>query len=162
MPEQVATLRCFSPRWRLRRRTIRRSHHLWVQAVIKFSVEMTPVTCDADLRFSQVTPASRGTGGGLPSPSKQLEFECALDFYTPIGASGAHRSVGLQLIESPIEEDSPEESHSVACELVFMEDDDLVTSADETITMGVQIHQFFLSVYFFSTAIMTCHPTSRR
>ena len=36
--------------------------------VPKYSVEMTPVTCDADLAFSQVTPAAQG--GVLPSRAK--------------------------------------------------------------------------------------------
>ena len=95
---------------------------------------MTHVTCDADLAYSQVTPASQG--GELPSPSRQLEFESALDFYTPSGASRALGSLGLQLLESPTTEVSSKESHSVACELVFMDDDDLVTSADGTVSMG--------------------------
>ena len=37
-------------------------------SVLKFSVEMTPLTCDADLIFSQVTPAAQG--GVLPSPAR--------------------------------------------------------------------------------------------
>ena len=55
-------------------------------SALKFSVEMTPVTCDADLGFAQVTPAAQG--GKLPSPNRQLDFDSALDFYTPIGAVG--------------------------------------------------------------------------
>ena len=30
--------------------------------MLKFSVEMTPVACDADLGFAQVTPATWGGG----------------------------------------------------------------------------------------------------
>ena len=106
-------------------------------SAIKRSVEMTPVACDADLSFSQVTLASGGGGGGvLPSPSRKLDFESAFDFYTPSGAAGTLRALGLQLIESPVEETSSEEDHSVACELVFMSDEGIVTSANETVSMG--------------------------
>ena len=37
-------------------------------SALKFSVEMTPVTCDADLGFAQLTPAAHG--GKLPSPTR--------------------------------------------------------------------------------------------
>ena len=50
-------------------------------------------------------------GGGTrpldPPPPRPL--------YTPSGASGALRSLGLQLLESLTTEVSSEESHSVAC-----------------------------------------------
>ena len=133
MLKQVATPGRYEPPLQRHRRTKYRGL-LDAGSIVKYSVEMTPVACDADLAFSQVTPASQG--GVLPSSSRQLEFESALDFYTPSGAAGALRSLGLQLLESPTTEVSSEESHSVACELVFMEDDDLVTSADETVSMG--------------------------
>uniref|UniRef100_A0A7S4G6P4 Uncharacterized protein n=1 Tax=Eutreptiella gymnastica TaxID=73025 RepID=A0A7S4G6P4_9EUGL len=103
-------------------------------SALKFSVEMTPVTCDADLGFAQVTPATQG--GKLPSPNRQLEFDSALDFYTPTGAVGALRSLGLQLIESPVTDVSSDDSQSVVCALQFMDEDDLVTSADETVSMA--------------------------
>ena len=102
--------------------------------MLKFSVEMTPVACDADLGFAQVTPAARGAR--LPSPTRQLDFDAALDFYTPSGAAGTLRSLGLELIESPVTATSSERSQSVACALHFMDEDDLVTSADETVSMG--------------------------
>ena len=35
-------------------------------SMLKFSVEMTPVVCDADLGFAQVTPATRGGAAALP------------------------------------------------------------------------------------------------
>ena len=73
-----------------------------VSSVLRFSVEMTPVTCDADLTFSQVTPAAQG--GVIPSPSRQLEFDSELDFYTRAATSGTLRSLGLQLIESPTQD----------------------------------------------------------
>mmetsp|Transcript_10055 Transcript_10055/g.17019 ORF Transcript_10055/g.17019 Transcript_10055/m.17019 type:complete len:105 (-) Transcript_10055:181-495(-) len=95
---------------------------------------MTPVTCDADLGFAQVTPATQG--GKLPSPNRQLEFDSALDFYTPTGAVGALRSLGLQLIESPVTDVSSDDSQSVVCALQFMDEDDLITSANETVSMG--------------------------
>ena len=97
------------------------------------------MACDADLGFAQVTPAAGGEGGGggkLPSPTKQLDFDAALGFYTPPGAAGTLRSPGLQLIESPVTNTSSERSQSVACALHFMDKDDLVTSADETVSMG--------------------------
>ena len=72
----------------------------------------------------------------LPSPTRQLEFESALDFYTPTGASGALQSLGLQLIESPTADVSSNDSLSVVCALHFMDEDEFVTSADETISMG--------------------------
>ena len=103
-------------------------------SMLKFSVEMTPVACDADLGFAQVTPAARG--GRLPSPTRQLDFDAALDFYTPSGAAGTLRSLGLELIESPVTDTSSERSQSAACALHFMDEDDLVTSADETVSMG--------------------------
>ena len=103
-------------------------------SALKFSVEMTPVTCDADLGFAQVTPATQG--GKLPSPNRQLEFDSALDFYTPTGAVGALRSLGLQLIESPVTDVSSDDSQSVVCALQFMDEDDLITSANETVSMG--------------------------
>ena len=46
------------------------------------------------------------------------------------------RSLGLELIESPVTTTSSERSQSVACALHFMDEDDLVTSADETVSMG--------------------------
>ena len=103
-------------------------------SAIKHSVELTPVACDADLSFSQVTPASGG--GVLPFPSRKLDFESALDFYTPSEASGTLRALGLHLIESPVEDTSSEEDRSIACELVFMSDEEFARSADETISMG--------------------------
>ena len=103
-------------------------------SALKFSVELTPLTCDADLGFAQVTPAAQG--GQLPSPTRQLDFDSALDFYIPAGAEGTLRSLGLQLIESPVTDASSECSQSVACALHFMDEDDLVTSADETVSMG--------------------------
>ena len=103
-------------------------------SALKFRVEMTPVTCDADLGFAQVTPATRG--GQRPSPTRQLDFDTALDFCTPSGAAGTLRSLGLELIESPVTDTSSERSQSVACALHFMDEDDLVTSADETVSMG--------------------------
>ena len=72
----------------------------------------------------------------LPSPNRQLDFDSALDFYTPTGAEGTLRSLGLQLIESPVTDASSDDSQSVACTLHFMDEDDLVTSADETVSMG--------------------------
>ena len=53
-----------------------------------------------------------------------------------MGASGALKFLGLQLIESPATEVSSEESYSVACDPVFMDDDEFVTSADQTVSMG--------------------------
>ena len=103
-------------------------------SALKFSVELTPVACDADLGFAQVTPAAQG--GQLPSPTRQLDFDAALDSYTSSGAAGTLRSLGLQLIESPVTDTSSERSQSVACTLHFMDEDDLVTSADETVSMG--------------------------
>ena len=103
-------------------------------SALKFSVELTPVTCDADLGFAQVTLAAQG--GQLPSPTKQLDFDSALDFYTPAGAEGTPRSLGLQLIKSLATDASSECSQSIACALHFMDEDDLVTSADETVSMG--------------------------
>ena len=103
-------------------------------SALKFSVELTPVACDADLGFAQVTPAARG--GLLPSPTRQLDFDAALDFYTLSGAAGTLKSLGLQLIESPVTNTSSERSQSVTCALHFMDEDDLVTSADETVSMG--------------------------
>ena len=90
-------------------------------SALKFSVEMTPVTCDADLGFAQVTLATQG--GKLPSPNRQLEFDSALDFYIPSGAAGALRSLGLQLIESPDTDVSSDDSQSVACALQFMDEE---------------------------------------
>ena len=72
----------------------------------------------------------------LPSPIRQLEFESAIDFYTPTGAIGALRSLGLQLIDSPASDVSSEDSTSVVCALNFMEEDEFATSADETVSMG--------------------------
>ena len=89
------------------------------------------MACDADLSFSQVTLAHGGGGGVLPTPFRALDFESALDFYTPTGASGTLKALGLHLIDSLAEEISFEEDHSVACELVFMDDEDFVTSVDE-------------------------------
>ena len=103
-------------------------------SALKFSVELTPVTCDADLGFAQVTPAAQG--GRLPSPTRQLDFDSALDFYTPAGAEGTLRSLCLQLIESPVTDAPSDCSQCVACALHFMDEDDLVTSADETVSMG--------------------------
>ena len=96
---------------------------------MKFSVEMTPTVCEADLGFAQVTPAARGGGGVLPSPIRQPEFESAMDFYTPTGASGAllSLSLGLQLIDSPASDVSSEDSRSVVCALNFMEEDKFAT-----------------------------------
>ena len=68
-------------------------------SAMKFSIEMTPMVCEADLGFAQVTPVA--TGGMLPSPIRQPEVESAMDFYTPTGGTGALRSLGLQLIDSP-------------------------------------------------------------
>ena len=101
---------------------------------MKHSVEMTPVACDADLNFSQVVLASKG--GVLPSPSRKLDFESALDFYTPSGASGTLRALGLRLIELPVEDTSSEEDRFVAYELVFMSDEEFATCVDETVSMG--------------------------
>ena len=77
----------------------------------------------------------------LPSPSRKLDFESALDFYTPSGAAGTLGAVGLRLIESPAEETSSEGDHSLAFELVFMSDEDIVTSADETVSMGSTVSE---------------------
>ena len=103
-------------------------------SALKFSAEMTPVTCDADLGFAQVTPATQG--GQLPSPNRQLDFDPALDFYTPTRAEGTLRSLGLQLILSLVTDVTSDDSQFVACALHFMDEDDLVTSADETVSMG--------------------------
>ena len=80
---------------------------------------MTPVTRDADLGF-----ARRGV---LPFPPRQLEFDFALDFYTPTGAAGALRSLGLQLSESPTSDVLSESSLSVVVTLKFMDEDEHVT-----------------------------------
>ena len=56
--------------------------------------------------------------------------------YTPTRAAGALRSLGLQLIESPVTDVSSDDSQSVVCALQFMDEDDLVTSADETVSMA--------------------------
>ena len=37
-------------------------------SALRFSAEMTPVTCDADLGFAQVTPATQGGGCSPPPP----------------------------------------------------------------------------------------------
>ena len=84
-----------------------------------------PVTCDADLVFSQVTPATQG--GVIPSQARQLEFDSALDFYTPTGATRALSSLGLQLLESPVEEALSSDEQSLTCELHFGVDEDFVT-----------------------------------
>ena len=39
-------------------------------------------------------------------------------------------------MESPVTDTSSEHSQSVACALHFMDEHDLVTSADETVSMG--------------------------
>ena len=67
------------------------------------------------------TPAAQG--GVFPSPARQLEFESALDFCTPTGASGASRSLGLQLIDSPADEATSSDDQSVVCAIRFMDDD---------------------------------------
>ena len=72
----------------------------------------------------------------IPSPIRQPEFESAMDFYTPTRASGALRSLGLQLIDSPASDVLSEDSKSVVCALNFMEEDEFATSADETVSMG--------------------------
>ena len=78
--------------------------------------------------------AGRPAGGA--SPNRQLEFDSALDFYTPTRAAGALRSLSLQLIESPVTGVSFDNSNPVVCALPFMDEDDLVTSADETVSTG--------------------------
>ena len=93
----------------------------------KFSIEMTPMVSEADLGFAKVTPSARG-GGLLPFPIRQPEFESAMDFYTPTGATGALRSLGLQLIDSPASDVSSKDSRSVICAVNFMEEDEFATS----------------------------------
>ena len=78
----------------------------------------------------------QGGGGVLPSPIRQPEFESAMVFYTPTGATGALRSLGLQLIDSPASNVSVEDSRSVVCALNFMEEDEFAMPADETVSMG--------------------------
>jgi enhancing lycopene biosynthesis protein 2 len=78
-----------------------------------------------------VTPATQG--GKLPSPNRQLAFDSALDLTR---AAGALQSLGLQLIESPVTDVSSDDSQSVVCALQFMDEDDLITSANETVSMG--------------------------
>ena len=87
------------------------------------------------MTFLQVTSAAQG-GGVLSSASRQLGFDLELDFYTPAGASGARRSLGLQLIESPTQDTLSIDDQPVACDLCFMDDDDFITSIDETVSMG--------------------------
>ena len=104
-------------------------------SAMNFSIEMTPMVCEADLGFAQVTPAARRRGV-LPSPIRQPEFDSAMDFYTPTGATGALRSLGLQLIDAPASDVSSEDSRSVVCALNFMEENEFATSADETVSVG--------------------------
>ena len=54
----------------------------------------------------------------------------------PSGVSGTLRALGLQLIESQVEDTSCEEDRSVACKLVFMSDEEFATCADEMVSMG--------------------------
>ena len=43
-------------------------------SALKFSVELTPVACDADLGFARVTPAARGGGGAAALPYQAVRF----------------------------------------------------------------------------------------
>ena len=54
----------------------------------------------------------------------------------PLGASRAPRSLGLQLIESPTQDALSTDEQLVACEVCCMDDDEFVTSVDETVSMG--------------------------
>ena len=41
-------------------------------SAVKFSIEMTPMVCEADLGFAQVTPAARGGGAPLPHQAARV------------------------------------------------------------------------------------------